>query len=360
MGNICCSQPIPVPAIRLLGFSDIPDDFESKPINTKSFTIEKVIFNQVLGKGSFGKVLLVRKNDTGMLYAMKVISKLKLSTSGRKYHAENERKVLAQVESPFIVKMRYAFQNSEKLYLVLDFMQGGELFHHLRNYGKFPISIARFYAAEVVLALEDLHANNIIYRDLKPENLLLDGEGHVHLADFNLAKPESNDSERTKTVCGTPEYIAPEVLRREKQTKAVDYWGLGVLLYEMIEGRSPFFSPSYEEMFGKIAQANYHFSDHFGREARDLVFKLLQPNPKHRLIETGLIMKHDFFVGIEWRELRYKKTKPPITPQIKNTLDVRNFYQQGFNNEELSPLPNWNTQEKQANMFGGFTYTEGN
>lgn len=128
----------------------------------------------------------------------------------------------------------------------------------------------------------------------------------------------------------------------------------------MIDGKSPFFTQSYEEMFGKIVQANYRFSAHFTREAKDLIFKLLQPNLKHRVINTEIIMKHDFFVGIDWKELRYKQMKPPITPHIKSNLDVRNFNHYGLNNEDMSPLPNWNTQEKQENMFGGFTYTESN
>ena len=172
---------------------------------------------QVLGKGAFGKVLLVSKVDSGLLYAMKVIHKSKLKNAQLKSHALTERKILERVQSPFVVRLHYAFQSSVKLYMVMDYMPGGELFQLIRAVGRLSEAKARFYAAEILLALEDLHQNLIIYRDLKPENVLLDGMGHVKLADFNLSKLVEDGATRTFTFCGTAEYLAPEVLRGEAQ-----------------------------------------------------------------------------------------------------------------------------------------------
>ena len=213
--GLCCSNPESISLIS--NDLQIPDSLESKLINIHCFTPIKLI-----GKGSFGKVMLMEKNDTKHLYAIKSIVKHLLSSTKKKRNAIVERKVLAQVTSPFVVKLHYAFQNSQKLYLVLDFMHGGDLYHHLRQQKYFLEEDAKFYAAEIVMALEDLHKHDIIYRDLKPENILLDKNGHIKLADFNLAK--SFDGNKTSsTICGTPEYISPEILKGLNHGKEVDF-----------------------------------------------------------------------------------------------------------------------------------------
>jgi len=227
MGNICCSEKEGVEVAE--GAEVYPVDLEtdkderfaSNAINLKSFRVERL-----LGKGAFGKVLLVSKLDSGKLFAMKVISKTKLKSQKQKTHALAERRILERVHSPFVVSLHFAFQNASKLYMVLDFMKGGELFYHMRHLGRFSEDRARFYAAEVLLAFEALHGKRIIYRDLKPENVLLDELGHIKLADFNLSKMAEGNIMRTYTFCGTPEYISPEVLRGEPQSKAVDFWSL--------------------------------------------------------------------------------------------------------------------------------------
>ena len=197
------------------------DKYASTLINMRSFKIERV-----LGKGAFGKVLLVTKTDSKEMFAMKVINKAKLKSYKQKVHAIAERKILERVRSPFIVTLHFAFQTASKLYLVMDYMRGGELFYHLRHLGRFSEDRARFYTAEVLLAFDALHSKKIIYRDLKPENVLLDEDGHLKLADFNLSKLTEGQLMRTFTFCGTPEYISPEVLRGEPQSKAVDFWSL--------------------------------------------------------------------------------------------------------------------------------------
>lgn len=221
----CCEKVIESPDLdrETLSLEEdgIEDKYASSLINMKSFKIERV-----LGKGAFGKVLLVSKTDSQQLFAMKVISKAKLKSHKQKVHAIAERKILERVRSPFVVTLHFAFQTASKLYLVVDFMSGGELFLHLRKAGKFSEEVAKFYAAEVLLAYDALHSRRIIYRDLKPENVLLDEDGHIKLADFNLSKLAEGQVMRTFTFCGTPEYISPEVLRGEAQTKAVDFWSL--------------------------------------------------------------------------------------------------------------------------------------
>jgi serine/threonine protein kinase len=181
---------------------------------------------KVLGKGSFGKVLLVKKKRDDQLYAMKILSKSNLIIRKQVAHTRAERNVLGNAGSPFIVSMHAAFQSNEKLYLVLDYCPGGELFFHLSRAGKFPERVAQFYTGELVLALEYLHGQNIVYRDMKPENVLLDEQGHVKLADFGLAKENvsSDDFQACHSLCGTPEYLAPEVLGRLGHGQAVDWW----------------------------------------------------------------------------------------------------------------------------------------
>lgn len=190
---------------------------------------------KVLGRGSFGKVLLVKKTDMDEHYAMKVLDKKMIAHRNQKAHIKSkakllllaEREVLGKAESKFIVKLYYAFQSAKKLYFVMEFLPGGELFYHLRKARKFPESTAVFYAAEIVLAIEYLHKNNIVYRDLKPENVLLDAEGHVKLTDFGLSKEGvAFGDKKAYTFCGTYEYLAPEIIRQEGHDKAVDWWSL--------------------------------------------------------------------------------------------------------------------------------------
>lgn len=210
--------------------------------------------------GSFGKVYLVRDKASSMLYAMKVLKKDYIIRKNQVEHTKTERSVLGYARHPFIVGLNMAFQTADKLFFVLDYCGGGELFFHLGKVGRFPEERSKFYAAQIVLALEYVHKLGVIYRDLKPENVLLDQNGNVRLTDFGLSKEGVSDhSTGANSFCGTPEYIAPEVLLRQGHGRAVDWWSLGALLYEMITGLPPFYSRNRETMFEKIMKAELTF-----------------------------------------------------------------------------------------------------
>ncbi|GAB9473062.1 Agc protein kinase, partial [Globisporangium polare] len=210
--------------------------------------LEDFTLIRVIGKGSFGKVTLVRKKTNSKIFAMKILSKAHLLKRKQVEHTKTERRVLSVASHPFIVGLHYAFQTQAKLYFVLDYCPGGELFFHLSRMGKFDETMSRFYAAELVVALEHLHSLGVVYRDLKPENILLDEMGHIKLADFGLAKDEVTEIDSGATsLCGTPEYLAPEVLARKGHGTAVDWWGLGMVLYEMLTGLPPWYTRNRQE-----------------------------------------------------------------------------------------------------------------
>ncbi|KAL8377382.1 hypothetical protein RB595_008185 [Gaeumannomyces hyphopodioides] len=288
---------------------------------------------KVVGKGSFGKVMQVRKQDTNRIYALKTIRKAHIISRSEVTHTLAERSVLAQINNPFIVPLKFAFQSPEKLYFVLAFVNGGELFHHLQKEQRFDVNRSRFYTAELICALECLHGFNVVYRDLKPENILLDYQGHIALCDFGLCKLDMKDEDQTNTFCGTPEYLAPELLEGKGYDKAVDWWTLGVLLYEMLTGLPPFYDENTNEMYKKIL---YQPLDFPGPEivppaAQDLLRKLLDRDPKTRLgsPERGRgaaeIKSHPFFHAIDWRKLLQRKYEPAFKPSVANALDTTNF-----------------------------------
>lgn len=255
-------------------------------------------------------------------------------------HTLAERSVLAQINNPFIVPLKFSFQSPEKLYLVLAFVNGGELFHHLQREQRFDINRSRFYTAELLCALECLHGFNVIYRDLKPENILLDYSGHIALCDFGLCKLDMKDEDRTNSkslirqllcnstcltimaiaFCGTPEYLAPELLLGQGYTKTVDWWTLGVLLYEMLTGLPPYYDENTNEMYRKILSEPLHFP---GPEivppaAKDLLTQLLDRRPERRLGANGAseIKAHQFFHSIDWRKLLQRKYEPTFKPNV--------------------------------------------
>ena len=196
----------------------------------------------VIGKGSYGKVLLVKKNDTDVLYAMKVLKKAEIIKRNQFEHTMAERRILETVHSPFIVKMDYAFQSETKLFFLLDYCPGGELFFYLSQIGRFKEDAARFYASNILLALEHLHQKNIIYRDLKPENVLVGKDGYIKLTDFGLSKENIQGDKEAMSLCGTAEYLSPEILLKKGHGKATDWWSFGAIIYEMLCGLPPFYS----------------------------------------------------------------------------------------------------------------------
>ncbi|KAK4941635.1 Serine/threonine-protein kinase [Elasticomyces elasticus] len=288
---------------------------------------------KLIGKGTFGQVYQVRKKDTQRIYAMKVLSKKVIIQKKEIQHTIGERNILvrtATTESPFIVGLKFSFQTPTDLYLVTDFMSGGELFWHLQKEGRFKEDRAKFYIAELILALKHLHEHNIVYRDLKPENILLDANGHIALCDFGLSKANLTQDDTTNTFCGTTEYLAPEVLLDEQgYTKMVDFWSLGVLVFEMCCGWSPFYAEDTQQMYKNIAFGKVRFPrDALSTEGRNFVKGLLNRNPKHRLGANGdaeELMQHPFFTDVEWDALGKKNLIPPFKPKLSSVADTSNF-----------------------------------
>ncbi|OAA66527.1 serine/threonine-protein kinase [Niveomyces insectorum RCEF 264] len=328
---------------------------------TGKLTMDDFKLLKVVGKGSFGKVMQVRKKDTRRIYALKTIRKAHIISRSEVAHTLAERSVLAQINNPFIVPLKFTFQSPEKLYFVLAFVNGGELFHHLQKEQRFDINRARFYTAELLCALECLHGFNVIYRDLKPENILLDYQGHIALCDFGLCKLDMKDEDRTNTFCGTPEYLAPELLMGQGYNKTVDWWTLGVLLYEMLTGLPPFYHENTNEMYRKILSEPLYFpgSDIVPPAAKDLLTKLLNRNPAERLGANGSaeIKAHRFFDAIDWRKLLQRKYEPAFKPNVVDALDTDNF-DPIFTGEavEDSVVEDTVLSQTMQRQFDGFSY----
>ena len=283
-------------------------------------TIDHFELLKVVGRSAFGSVLQVRKKDTNRIYAMEVIRKAHISSRAAIAHTLAERSVLGQISNPFIVPLKFTFQSPEKIYFVLAFVHGGKLFHHLTNEGLFDIDRARFYAAELLCALECLHGFDVIYRDQKPENILLDYHGHIALCDFGLLTVELEDEDEAHTFRVTSEYQAPELLLSKGYTEIVDWWTLGVLLYEMLTGVPPFYDEDTNEMYRKILSDPLHFpgAEVVPPAAKDLLTKLLNRNPSERLGAKGAseIKSHPFFDGIDWKKLLQRGYEPAFKPNV--------------------------------------------
>ncbi|CAJ1326793.1 unnamed protein product [Effrenium voratum] len=286
---------------------------------------------RVLGKGSYGKVFLVRHKDSGSekLYAMKMLRKEHVLNRNQVEHTKTERNVLEHVSHPFIVSLHYAFQTPKKLYLVLDYCPGGELFFHLSRAGRFSEGRTRFYICELLLALEYLHSLNIIFRDLKPENVLLDAEGHAKLTDFGLSKEGICDNFSARTMCGTPEYLAPELLDSKGHGRAVDWYSLGALAYEMLTGLPPYYTQDRNLLFERIRRAALSYPQYISPVAKSLLQSLLERQPEKRLgggPHDGVeIRSHSFFSSVDWEAIYQRLVTPPFKPKVAGAADVSNF-----------------------------------
>ncbi|XP_050526354.1 ribosomal protein S6 kinase 2 beta-like isoform X1 [Daktulosphaira vitifoliae] len=292
---------------------------------------------KVLGQGSFGKVFLVRKiagPDNGTLYAMKVLKKATLKVRDR-IRTKMERNILVDVRHPFIVRLHYAFQTEGKLYLILDFLRGGDLFTRLSKEVMFTEEDVKFYLAELALALDHIHSLGIIYRDLKPENILLDADGHISLTDFGLSKLPLDD-QKAYSFCGTVEYMAPEVVNRKGHSFVADWWSFGVLMYEMLTGSLPFQGANRKETMAQILRAKLGMPQFLSNEAQSLLRVLFKRNPSNRLGAAGIqeLKDHSFFASIDWDKLYLKEIHPPFKPAVSRADDA--FY---FDSEFTSKTP---------------------
>lgn len=285
---------------------------------------------KVLGKGGFGKVMLVKQKSTGKLYAQKQLKKASMIIRTKVVeHTKAERQILEDVRHPFIVKLFYAFQDHSRLYLILEYAEGGELWTHLSTEKMFSEQVAAFYIGELVLALSHLHAQGIIYRDLKPENCLLDREGHLILTDFGISKV-AEDGAECKSFCGTAEYMCPEMLQELPYTVAADWWSLGVLIFELCCGHPPFAGNNKKSIADKILKKKLTLPFYMSADAKDIITKLLKKNPRSRLganeaEDLPKMRKHRFFRKLDWKKLEAREEVPPIKPIITDPVLAENF-----------------------------------
>ncbi|XP_066472496.1 ribosomal protein S6 kinase alpha-2 [Tiliqua scincoides] len=316
---------------------------------------------KVLGQGSYGKVFLVRKikgSDAGQLYAMKVLKKATLKVRDR-VRSKMERDILAEVNHPFIVKLHYAFQTEGKLYLILDFLRGGDLFTRLSKEVMFTEEDVKFYLAELALALDHLHGLGIIYRDLKPENILLDEEGHIKITDFGLSKEAIDHDKRAYSFCGTIEYMAPEVVNRRGHTQSADWWSFGILMFEMLTGSLPFQGKDRKETMALILKAKLGMPQFLSIEAQSLLRALFKRNPSNRL-GAGLdgveeIKRHPFFATIDWNKLYRKEIKPPFKPAVGRPEDTFHFDPE-FTSRTPIDSPGVPPSANAHHLFRGFSF----
>ncbi|KGR21061.1 cAMP-dependent protein kinase type 2 [Candida albicans P37037] len=290
---------------------------ERSTVSKGKYSLTDFSIMRTLGTGSFGRVHLVRSVHNGRYYAIKVLKKHQVVKMKQVEHTNDERRMLKLVEHPFLIRMWGTFQDSKNLFMVMDYIEGGELFSLLRKSQRFPNPVAKFYAAEVTLALEYLHSHDIIYRDLKPENILLDRNGHIKITDFGFAKEVSTV---TWTLCGTPDYIAPEVITTKPYNKSVDWWSLGVLIFEMLAGYTPFYDSTPMKTYEKILAGKIHYPSFFQPDVIDLLTKLITADLTRRLgnLINGPadIRNHPWFSEVVWEKLLAKDIETPYEPPI--------------------------------------------
>uniref|UniRef100_A0A672Y772 Ribosomal protein S6 kinase n=1 Tax=Sphaeramia orbicularis TaxID=375764 RepID=A0A672Y772_9TELE len=333
---------------------------------------------RVLGKGGYGKVFQVRKvagAASGKIFAMKVLKKAMIVRNAKDTaHTKAERNILEEVKHPFIVDLIYAFQTGGKLYLILEYLSGQYMIE--KCFCLTPLSVCvcvdfffffpffsllcSFYLAEISMALGHLHQKGIIYRDLKPENIMLNSQGHVKLTDFGLCKESIHDGTVTHTFCGTIEYMAPEILMRSGHNRAVDWWSLGALMYDMLTGAPPFTGENRKKTIDKILKCKLSLPPYLTQEARDLLKRLLKRNASSRLGagagDATEVQAHPFFRHINWEDLLARKVEPPFKPFLQSAEDVSQFDSK-FTSQTPVDSPDDSTLSESANQaFLGFTY----
>ncbi|XP_042278538.1 serine/threonine-protein kinase N2-like isoform X2 [Thunnus maccoyii] len=325
-------KPSSVPALQEdLSSINNTEENEDQPVSALKMQMEDLKYISVLGRGHFGKVLLAEVRKTGKLYAIKALKKRDIVTRDEVDSLMSEKRIFEMINAsrhPFLVNLHGCFQTSDHVCFVMEYLPGGDLMIHIHN-NVFTEAQTRFYSACVLLGLEFLHLNKIIYRDLKLDNLLMDADGFVKITDFGLCKEGMGHGDRTSTFCGTPEFLAPEVLTDDNYTRAVDWWGMGVLIFEMLVGESPFPGEDEEEVFDSIVNDDVQYPGSLPPDAVSIIQKLLKKNPLKRLgageRDANELKGEKFFETIDWEALLAKKVKPPFLPSIKESVDVSNF-----------------------------------
>uniref|UniRef100_A0A8C9VG02 non-specific serine/threonine protein kinase n=1 Tax=Scleropages formosus TaxID=113540 RepID=A0A8C9VG02_SCLFO len=318
------------------------EEMDTSTSHHKRKTMNDFDYLKLLGKGTFGKVILVREKASGKYYAMKILKKEVIIAKDEVAHTLTESRVLKNTRHPFLTSLKYSFQTKDRLCFVMEYVNGGELFFHLSRERVFSEDRTRFYGAEIVSALDYLHSAKIVYRDLKLENLMLDKDGHIKITDFGLCKEGITDAATMKTFCGTPEYLAPEVLEDNDYGRAVDWWGLGVVMYEMMCGRLPFYNQDHEKLFELILMEDIKFPRTLSADAKSLLSGLLIKDPNKRLgggpDDAKEIMRHSFFATIDWQDVYDKKLIPPFKPQVSSETDTR-YFDEEFTAQTITITP---------------------
>ena len=297
-----------------------------KSSKVKLMKLSDYEIGETLGTGSFGRVRISKNKKTNEYVAMKIMKKVEILKSKQADHIANEIKILSMIDHPFVIKFDGFTQDEKYLYLALELINGGELFTYLRSVGRFPVDQARVYIAQIISIFEYLHSKNIIYRDLKPENILIHKSGYLKLTDFGFAKIVEG---RTYTLCGTPEYLAPEIILNKGHGKPVDWWTCGILLYEMIAGIDPFSDDDPMMVYQKILKGKIKFPSGFDSNAKSLVKHLLESDLTKRYgnLKGGVkdIKGHRFFKELNWEKLINMELTPPYIPKVKSASDISNF-----------------------------------
>ncbi|XP_076870653.1 protein kinase C, delta a isoform X1 [Brachyhypopomus gauderio] len=321
-------------------------------------TAEHFTFHKVLGKGSFGKVFLAELKGSEDWFAVKALKKDVVLMDDDVECTMVEKRVLALAwDNPFLTHLYSTFQTKEHLFFVMEYLNGGDLMFHIQEKGRFDLYRATFYAAEIVCGLQFLHGKGIIYRDLKLDNVMLDGDGHIKIADFGMCKENVFGENLATTFCGTPDYIAPEILLGQQYSFSVDWWSFGVLVYEMLIGQSPFHGDDEDELFESIRMDTPHFPRWITVDTRDMLERLFERDPSHRLGVVGNIRSQSFFKTVNWSALERREIEPPYKPKVKSPNDCSNFDQ-----EFLSEKPRLSQCEKglvdsmDQSAFAGFSF----
>ncbi|CAI2163432.1 3495_t:CDS:2 [Funneliformis geosporum] len=321
---------------------------------------------KVLGKGCMGKVFLSREKHVNKLFALKAISKEWVVFRQEVEHTKTERDILASIATishPFLISLRESFQDSNQLFLVLDYYPGGDIATQLAKWHKFDDARCLFYAAEIVLGIEELHRLGIVYRDLKPENILIGRDGHIVLTDFGLSKQFEPNWQKTKTFCGTAEYLAPEIIRAEEYSYPVDWWSLGTLLYEMMTGITPFWAEDQNRMYQRVLEDELIFPDDMTFESIDILRGLLQRNPMNRLgcgpVGSMEIKTHSYFNFVNWDDVYHKRIRAPYIPTIEHETDLQNFDDTFVSMSPKLSIPNQDTMDDSLQQcFAGYSFSD--